>query len=58
MSVPRDGRHPEVYARLAEEAERDLAAHPPPPWSRWAGRLICLALAAAVVAGALGANPW
>jgi hypothetical protein len=51
-------RRPGVYARLAEEAEVHRVALTPPAWVRWAGRTICVAIVAGVVAAALQVHPW
>jgi hypothetical protein len=59
MTVPGDEpRRPGVYARLAEQAETHRVALTPPRWIRWAGRLICVAIAVGVVATALQVHPW
>jgi len=59
MTAPDEGgRGPGVYARLAHEAEIRQAAHRPPRWARWAGWVLCLALAGSVVAAALQVHPW
>ena len=49
---------PAVYARLAEEAEVQHARLRPPPWIRWAGWVLCLALVGGVIAAALRVHPW
>jgi hypothetical protein len=45
-----DGRG--VQARLAEEAEVRWTRRTPPRWARWAGRVLCVALAVGVVVAA------
>jgi hypothetical protein len=59
VTVPdEEPRRPGVYARLAEEADVHRVVLTPPPWVRWAGRGICLAIVAGVVATALQVHPW
>jgi hypothetical protein len=53
-----DGPRPQVYARLAHDAERRLAGYAPPRWARLVGWLIVAALVAGVVVAALRVQPW
>ncbi|HEX2503379.1 MAG TPA: hypothetical protein VHK00_05515 [Miltoncostaeaceae bacterium] len=51
-----DGRG--VHARLAEEAELRWARRTPSRSARWAGRVLCLALAVGVVVAAVRVGLW
>ncbi len=51
-----DGRG--VHARLAEEAELRWARRTPSRSVRWAGRVLCLALAVGVVVAAVRVGLW
>jgi hypothetical protein len=51
-----DGRG--VHARLAEEAELRWARRTPSRAARWAGWVLCLALAVGVVVAALRVGLW
>ena len=63
MSEPRKDGGPGdagrgVHARLAEEAEVRWTARTPPRATRWAGRVLCVALAVGVVVAALRVGLW
>jgi hypothetical protein len=47
-----------VHARLAEEAEVRWAARTPSRTARWAGWVLCVALAVGVVVAALRVGLW
>jgi hypothetical protein len=52
------GPRPQVYARLAHEAEDRLPPRPAPRWARPAGWLIAAALVVTVVVAAVRVHPW
>lgn len=54
---PPAGR-PAVLARLAVEADRHHADHPPPAWSRWAGRVLVVAIIVTIVVIVIVVHPW
>lgn len=49
---------PAVYARLAADAEHLYVEHTPPGWSRWAGRVLVVAIITLVVIAAVVVHPW
>ncbi len=55
---PTSGPRPQVYARLAADAELRNTLHRPPRGTRIAGWLIVVAVAATVAYAVLGAGPW
>jgi hypothetical protein len=59
MTVPDEPpRRPGVYSRLADEAEVRWAPRKPSRAARWAGWILCAALAAGVVFAAARVGPW
>jgi hypothetical protein len=49
---------PAVLARLAAEADQDHVEHPPPPWSRWAGRVLVVAIVVVILIMVSVVHPW
>jgi hypothetical protein len=49
---------PAVLARLAAEAEQQHVEHGPPAWSRWAGRVLVVAIIVVVVIAVTTVHPW
>jgi hypothetical protein len=52
------GPRPQVYARLANEAERRALIRRAPAWSVWAGRLLVVAIIVMVFVVAVRIQPW
>jgi len=49
---------PAVLARLAAEAEKHYVAHAPPAWSRWAGRVLVIAIILVIAYTVTAVHPW
>jgi len=49
---------PAVLARLAAEADKQHVEHEPPRWSRWAGRLLVIAIVAVILFMVTTVHPW
>jgi hypothetical protein len=47
-----------VLARLAVEADQHQVDHAPPPWSRWAGRVLVVAIIVMIVVMVTVVHPW
>jgi hypothetical protein len=43
---------------LAAEAEQQYVAHAPPAWSRWAGRVLVVAIILVIAYTASTVHPW
>ncbi len=49
---------PAVLARLAAEAEQHQVQHSPPAWSRWAGRILVVAIIVLILVTVTTVHPW
>ena len=49
---------PAVLARLAAEADQHHVDHAPPAWSRWAGRVLVVAIMITIVVIVTVVHPW
>jgi len=49
---------PAVLARLAAEAEQQHVEHAPPAWSRWAGRILVVAILVVIAVTVVTVHPW
>jgi hypothetical protein len=49
---------PEVLARLAAEADRQHIENRPPGWSRWAGRVLVVAIVVTILVIVTVVHPW
>ena len=49
---------PAVLARLAAEADKQYVEHPPPAWSRWAGRVLVVAIILVIAFTVTTVHPW
>lgn len=52
------GGRPAALARLAAEAEQDRVVHAPPAWSRWAGRVLVIAIILVIAITVTTVHPW
>jgi len=43
---------------LAAEAEKHYVAHAPPAWSRWAGRVLVIAIILVIAYTVTAVHPW
>ena len=55
---PTPAGRPAVLARLAAEAERQYVQHAPPAWSRWAGRVLVVAIVVVILVTVASVHPW
>jgi hypothetical protein len=55
---PTPSGRPAVLARLAAEAEQQHVELTPPAWSRWAGRILVVAIVVMILITVTTVHPW